>query len=206
MHGSPVDTTRRHVTSEAMRSIERAFLIGVEGATELLLIRHGDCYEDLDTTLDDPPLSPTGREQARRLGQRMRDVELDAIYSSPLRRAVETAEQISGDIRIDPRLVEVEAESSDGHVQVKEDPRQAAARLRSVVDEVVERHPGGRVALVCHGVLILNYLAEVLRLEPGTLRVIPYYTSVSVIRARGDRRMAGGLCDIAHLEGLPWPR
>ena len=29
--------------STAMRSIEAAFLIGVEGATEVLLVRHADC-------------------------------------------------------------------------------------------------------------------------------------------------------------------
>ncbi len=189
-----------------MRSIERAFLIGIEGATELLLIRHGDCYEDLDSTLDDPPLSPTGREQARRLGERLRHADLAAVYSSPLKRAFETAREIREDVIVDPRLIEVEAETSNGVVEIKEDPHQAAARLRGVVDELTERHPGRRVAVVCHGVLILNYLAEVLRLEPGTLRMIPYYTSVSVVRAKGERRMAGGLCDIAHLEGLPWPK
>lgn len=201
-----VETTRRHATSEAMRSIERAFLIGVEGVTELLLIRHGDCYEDLDTTLDDPPLSPTGREQAKRLGSRLKRGEIDAVYSSPLKRALDTALEISDEVEVDPRLVEVEADSSSGYVQIKEEPSSAAARLRAVVEELVARHPGGRVAVVCHGVLILNYLCELLRVEAGMLRVMPYYTSVSVVRAKGERRMAGALCDIAHLEGLPWPR
>jgi len=189
-----------------MRSIERAFLIGVEGATEILLVRHADCYEDLDSTLDDPPLSPTGQEQARRLGERLKRVPLDAVYSSPLTRARDTALQIRPDVKTDNRLLEVEADSSGGFVQIKEDPASAAARLRAFVDEVVERHPGGRVAVVCHGVLILNYLCEVLRLDHGALRLMPYYTSISVVRAKDDRRMAGALADIAHLEGLPWPR
>ena len=189
-----------------MRSIERAFLIGVEGATEVLLVRHGDCYEDLDSTLDDPPLSPTGREQARRLGARLERVPIDAVYSSPLRRAYETAREIQDQVLTDARLVEVEADSSGGHVEIKEDPASAAARLRSVVDEVVARHPGGRAVVVCHGVLILNYLCDVLRLEHGTLRVMPYYTSLSVVRGLGERRMAGAIADIAHLEGLPWPK
>jgi broad specificity phosphatase PhoE len=189
-----------------MRSIERAFLIGVEGVTEVLLVRHGDCYEDLDGTLDDPRLSPTGREQARRLGERLKRLPIDAVYSSPLRRARDTALQIQADVQADPRLVEVEADSSSGMVEIREDPASAAARLGTFVDEAVARHPGGRVVVVCHGVLILNYLCEVLRLEHGTLRLMPYYTSVSVVRAKGERRMAGALADIAHLEGLPWPR
>ena len=43
-------------------------------------------------------------------------------------------------------------------------------------------------------------LSDVLRLEPGQLRMLPYYTSISVVRALGDRRMVGALGDTAHLE------
>lgn len=189
-----------------MRSIERAFLVGVAGATEVLLVRHGDCYEDMDERLDDPPLSPAGREQARRLGERLRRLGVDAVYSSPLRRARETAAEIGQDVAVDRRLVEVEVDSSSGQVEVREEPGAAAARMRAVVEEIAARHAGGRVVAVCHGVLILNYLCEVLRLEPGTLRLLPYYTSISVVRVKEGRVMAGALVDIAHLEGLDWAR
>ena len=189
-----------------MRSIERAFLIGVDDATEVVLVRHGDCYEELDDTLDDPPLSPTGQEQARRLGERVRRLGFDAVYSSPLLRARQTAAAITSEVRVDDRLIEVEADSSSGHVEIKEDPAAAAARLRAVVDELVPAHPGGRAVVVTHGVLILNYLCEVLRLEHGRLRFLPYYTSLSVVRGLDGRRMAGAMGDIAHLEGLAWAR
>jgi probable phosphoglycerate mutase len=201
----PPETTRPPV-SQAMRSIERAFLIGVEGATEIVLVRHGDCYEDLDGTLDDPPLSPTGREQAHRLAERLRRLEIAAVCSSPLRRARETAEAIGLEVRVDPRLVEVEVDSSTGYVEVREQPAAAAARLAAVAAELTDRFPGQRLVVVTHGVLILNYLCEVLRLEHGTLRLLPYYTSVSIVRILGERRMAGSIGDIAHLEGLRWPR
>ena len=45
-----------------------------------------------------------------------------------------------------------------------------------------------------------SYLTDVLRLEPGVLRILPYYTSISIVRALGDRRMIGALGDVAHLE------
>src|SRR5437870_4258985 len=75
--------------TRAMRSLERAFLLGVPGVTEILLIRHGDAYEGLDVLLDgsldsDPGLSPSGREQARRLAERLGRLGVDAVYSSPL--------------------------------------------------------------------------------------------------------------------------
>ena len=50
----------------------------------------------------DLPLSETGRMQASMLGEQMRDVHLDAIYVSPLLRAVQTAEAFPQDC---PRIV-----------------------------------------------------------------------------------------------------
>ena len=73
-----------------MRSIEQAYLIGVDGVTEVWLVRHADVYATLDD-FDDPGLSPRGREQARRLAERVRGVGVTAVYASPHRRALETA-------------------------------------------------------------------------------------------------------------------
>lgn len=200
----PEAGAQRPPASRAMRSIERAFLYGVPGATEVVMVRHGDCYDGLDDTRDDPELSRAGREQARRLGERLRRVELDAVYSSPLRRALETARAIRHEVVVDPRLIEVETETGSGYVHVREQPEQVVARMSAAVADAVARHPGGRVVLVGHGVAILNYLADVMRVEQGRLRLLPYYTSLNVVRILGDRRMAGSLSDVAHLEGLPW--
>lgn len=189
-----------------MRSIERAFLIGVDGATEVLLVRHADCYDELEDTRDDPPLSPAGREQARRLGERLRRLRIDAVYSSPLTRAVETARAIREDVEVDERLVEVTTDTSTGFVEVKESPEDCVRRISAAVGDAVSAHPGGRVVMVSHGVAILNYLCDVLRVELGRLRLLPYYTSVNIVRVLGDRRMAGALADVAHLEGMPWLR
>lgn len=61
--------------------------------------------------LTDEPLSETGRQQARDAGKMLGDVKFDAVFASPLDRAIETASLISGwkkeDIRIDKRLIEV---------------------------------------------------------------------------------------------------
>src|SRR5579864_713039 len=92
--------------TRAMRSLEALFLIGVEGVTEIWLVRHADCYQQM-TEVEDPPLSAMGREQAKRLAARMQRARPAAVYSSPMRRAVETARAIADDIRIDKRLVEM---------------------------------------------------------------------------------------------------
>jgi 2,3-bisphosphoglycerate-dependent phosphoglycerate mutase len=186
--------------TEAMRSLEAAFLIGVEGVTTIWLVRHGDCYEDMAEG-PDPPLSATGRKQAERLGKRVRHAGATAIYSSPYRRAVETARFLGDDVHEDPRLVEIElALGDDGSLDFKEPATSVVDRMRSAIDDIVAGHPGEHVAVVTHGVALMAYITDVLRLEPGQVRLLPYFTSVSVVRALGDRRMVGSIADTAHLE------
>ena len=186
--------------TQAMRSLEAAFLIGVEDVTEIWLVRHGDCYEDM-TDGPDPPLSPLGRQQAARLAARLRPMPPAAVYSSPYRRAQETARAITDDVHVDPRLIEMAMDLSDeGMLNFKESPVDVIARMRAAVDDCAQKHPGRRVIVVGHGAAIVTYLTDVLRLEPGQLRLLPYYTSVSIVRAQGDRRVVGGFGDVAHLE------
>ena len=121
--------------------------------------------------------------------------------SSPARRALETARTVAADVEVDERLVEVATSLDDGHIEVTESPESAVDRMRAAVADAVASHPGGRVILVGHGVAILAYLCDILRLEFGTLRILPYYTSVNIVRLLGERSMVGSLADVAHLEG-----
>lgn len=188
-----------HLT-RAMQSLEAIFLIGIEGVTEVLLVRHADCYRDMTDAVD-PPLSSLGREQARRLAERVRRVDHSAVYSSPLRRAMETARAITDDVRVDGRLVEMALEiSEDGTLDFKESHDSAVARMSGVLDEIVSKHEGQRVVVVCHAASIVACLTDVMRLGPGQLRILPYYTSISTVRVLGDRRIVGALGDTAHLE------
>jgi probable phosphoglycerate mutase len=184
----------------AIRSLQQAYLIGVEGVTEVWLVRHADVY-DQGELVSDPPLSPLGRKQVNRLAERLKSVNVDAVYSSPLRRALQTATALRDRVETDPRLTEARASYPNGKVELQERPDALIERMRDAVDAAVAAHPGGRIVMVSHGIAILNYLCDVLRLTPGTLRLFPDFTSVSVIRVKGDRRVAGSLCDTAHLEG-----
>lgn len=186
--------------TQAMRSLEATFLIGVEGVTVLWLVRHGDCYEGM-TEGSDPPLSPLGRTQAARLAERVKHVGATAFYASPLRRAVETAHIIGGDVHEDNRLIEIDLElDEDSTLHFKESTASVVERMRSAIDDIVAAHPGEHVVVVTHGIALMAYISEVLHLEPGQLRLLPYYTSVSVVRAFGDVRMVSTVADTAHLE------
>jgi broad specificity phosphatase PhoE len=197
--------------TRVMRRVEQAFLFGVPGTTEAWLIRHGDCYQDM-VEAGDPPLSSLGREQARRVGERVRQAGVAAVFSSDSRRAFETAQAISDKVVKDPRLREIENDPAAA-VQLILNRRQSftesseavARRMHEAVDEAAAAHPGGRIAIVTHGVAILCYVGSLMGLEiPAGLRLMPYYTSVTVVRVNLglDRRMVGSLVDATHLAGM----
>src|SRR6266567_2309466 len=184
----------------AMRSLEATFLIGVEGVTEVWLVRHADCYEDMSDGAD-PALSALGRRQAELLGKRIGKVKHDAVYSSPYRRALETARAISDDVRLDERLIEMDMELGTlGELDFKELPASVIDRMSAAIDDIAQAHPGGRVIVIAHGAAMIMFLTHVLRLEPGQLRFLPYFTSVNVLRVLGDRQIVGTMGDTSHLQ------
>lgn len=91
------------------------FLSLKSGATEIYLIRHADALPGADEVseggYDDQALSDLGRRQAAALGERLRQIELAAVYSSPIGRARETAAYVAQaqglETRIEPDLREI---------------------------------------------------------------------------------------------------
>ncbi len=203
------------------------------GATRLYLVRHAQSegnrgeYTGPD---DDPPLSEVGREQARRLAQRFARQRVDAVYSSPLRRAQETAGAIAGAANLkvrtldDLREVDLGQAQTDYEAFTEEDARalrdrvanqptwdsfpgsegSAAARRRIVaaMDSVTEECGGKRVAVVTHGGVIQTYVSLVLGLERDFV-FYAFNAGITSIRAQGDRRVIWRLNDVAHLDGMP---
>jgi len=87
------------------------FLFQHDYAAELFIVRHADAIPQADEIIpsgiyDDLPLSRVGREQAQALAERLSSLNFDAIYSSPLRRCLETAEPLAERLGIQPIIVE----------------------------------------------------------------------------------------------------
>jgi broad specificity phosphatase PhoE len=184
-----------------MRSLEHQYLLGVDGVTEVWLVRHADVYDGL-ADVHNPPLSTRGRDEAARLAERVRRLPVAAVYASPARRAQETARLLSDEVRLDAGLGEATARFTGGRLLVEEPAPDIVQRMRTAVDGAVAAHPAARVVMIGHGIAILNYLADVMRLTRGSLRLYPPFTGVSIVRARGERRAVGTLFDVSHLEGF----
>lgn len=77
--------------------------------TTILLARHGETDWNRDNRFQghaDPPLNESGRAQAAELARALADEPLAAIYSSPLRRAFETAQIVAASHGLEPMAVE----------------------------------------------------------------------------------------------------
>ncbi|KNF07896.1 phosphoserine phosphatase 1 [Gottschalkia purinilytica] len=69
---------------------------------KFILVRHGETEANANKIFSgwtDFPLTPNGIKQAEKLGEELKKYDIDVIYSSPLPRALKTAEYISKAIK-----------------------------------------------------------------------------------------------------------
>lgn len=150
-------------------------------STRVFLIRHADVENPrrlLYGHLDGFQLSALGRAQALAVGDRLRSADLKRIVSSPLARAVETAELISSRLaapallEVDPELREAEFsrylqglpywqipvrrplwfvhKARRGLLPGDEAIEQLGGRVLSVMKRMAREHPGEAMAIVSH--------------------------------------------------------
>jgi len=148
--------------------------------TVVLLARHGQTDWNRDQRFQghsDPPLNETGRAQAATLAEELRDVPLAAVYSSDLRRAVETAAVVAAakglPVRSRPQLREIDVGEwagltvSEIETRFPDAMRRHAAggdgwergethavmqeRIVAAVSELAAGHPDETILLVGHG-------------------------------------------------------
>ena len=196
---------------------------------ELWLIRHAlpQRVEGADGPAD-PPLTDQGREQAEKMANWWAPFGVDAIYSSPMRRAVETSAPLAEATGIDPVILdglkEFDAHSAT-YIPIEElradpdlwkaaieewmSPEAVSGRddFRATVLETLNTIEGGdhgRVAVVCHGGVINACLSDALQLS-GALFFEPAYTSVSRVLARPGRRQVVSINEAPHLGHLVLP-
>lgn len=72
----------------------------------LYCIRHGESTYNIEGRIqgqEDTPLSPLGERQSQILAQTLATLRADAIYASPLRRAMQTAQPLANILHLEPR-------------------------------------------------------------------------------------------------------
>jgi probable phosphoglycerate mutase len=191
----------------------------------LLLIRHGEPVRIVDADGPaDPPLGDRGRVQSDRLAAWLAQEHIDAVVSSPMRRARQTAAPLAAahgvQIQIHDGLAEfdvkatsyipleeLKATGDERYLAMKEgrldsygiDLAEFQAAAVSAVEQVIAAHPSRKVAVCCHGGVINAYTSHVIGLD----RVLWFetgYTSISRVAASSQ---AAGSRSIISLNETP---
>ena len=180
---------------------------------------------ELETGIADPELSLEGHEQSKKMAAYLASENIVAVYASPLRRAIETAQPLIEQLGIQYEICEGVAEfdrNSNEYVPAEElratnDPRWQKMmkgewdetadspevfrdRVISSINELIERHPGEKVAVVCHGGVINQYLAYVLGISTQMGFFYPQYTSIHRVAAsRSGAKSIVSINESSHL-------
>ncbi len=200
----------------------------------IYMIRHGAT----DNNLADPPrlqgrrenpgLSEEGRRQAEQTADFLSQYPIASVYSSPLRRAVETAQPIAArhvrPVEIVDQITEVDLGDWDGRdwneIQTKDaeayrsymdDPdthtypggesfAQVIQRVTPAMERLAEDNLGGQIAVTAHNIVIRMYLGHLLGLAPKEARWLSQSNcGLNVLRYRKGRMKLRTVNAVFHL-------
>jgi broad specificity phosphatase PhoE len=170
-------------------------------ATRVFMVRHGATVlsaEDRFAGATDVELSDEGREQTRRLAERLSREKIVAVYASPLGRTMETAQILAASHQLEVQTRdglreishgrweqmtrrEVEDKFPEEAAEWEKDPYTFAplggesglavtARALPALVEIVRAHPGDHVLVVSHKGTIRLLLSSLLGFDPRRYR------------------------------------
>jgi broad specificity phosphatase PhoE len=157
----------------------------------IYLLRHGETFWNADGNrycgATDIGLTEKGIQQAHLAAGLLKNMSFDAVYSSPLQRAFNTAQIASGQesaVVIDPRLTEADFGEWEGKTRdefIAEDPElwarwasepddthaggsgetamQVVTRVDDFFQEMLVKHPGGTILVVAHNAVNRFYMS-----------------------------------------------
>lgn len=179
---------------------------------QVIFVRHGESVwhdENRYAGVTDIDLTEYGRAQADALATWAKQADLTAVWSSPLRRCRQTADQ-SADraglpLRLDPRLRELDFGIAEGltradmrqqlpreleafeadpvadHFPQGEDPAAAGERYLDFLADLRAEHQEGRVLVVAHSTAIRLTLCRLLGVPLRDYRrVFPYLANCAL--------------------------
>jgi len=202
--------------------------------TSIYIVRHGQTAwnkEEIFRGRTDIPLDKTGLKQARLAGEYFKGMVIQGIYSSPLSRAWQTAEQIAlfQNLKAQPiegiidmsfgnweghALQEIERIDPETYRQWREEPHLARlpggetlddVRKRAIasLEEVIERHTGETLVLVSHRVVNKVLICGILGIDNSHFWQITQDTAaINLIQYKRGRYILSFMNETCHLKLL----
>lgn len=195
----------------------------------LLLVRHGQTEGNVQERYQgrtDVELNEVGLQQADRLARRLSSEKIDCVYSSDLKRAVQTAERVASarNLRVNPRkeLRELDVGEFEGKrlEEIVEDHgpleemwsegewrapggetlSELSARVDRFVADVKRCHEEGTILVVAHGGMLRSLISGFLGIDPHNWwRFQLDSASLSVLELHPERAVVALLNDTCHL-------
>jgi len=202
--------------------------------TSVYLIRHGQTAwnkEEIFRGRTDVPLDETGLRQAELAGEYFTGMEIHAIYSSPLARALQTAQKIARPHSVQVQPLEGIIDMSFGnweghpHEEIKKmDPEtyrlwraephrarlpggesleEVRVRAMAAVEEVIQSNLGKALVLVSHRVVNKVLICGVLGIDNSHFWQIGQdTTAINLIQYRDGKYILSFLNETCHLKRL----
>jgi broad specificity phosphatase PhoE len=173
---------------------------------KLIITRHGETEGNVKRVLADisDPLTSKGVKQAEAVSERLKNEKIDAIFSSPIKRAKETAQIIAkhhpnAKFIIVDELKEMELGSylNKGFDEVDwdlipddvENKTSLYKRAKKVIERVLEEFSSGTVLFVAHNAINKAMIRFVRKWHPEDKRSIPQgNTAISIFEISAEDR------------------
>lgn len=134
----------------------------------LYLIRHGETYFNIDPTKS-KELTNKGKKQAKEIIKKLKNQKFDAIYSSTMSRAKDTAKEI---IKFHPKTQYFEREEFK-EISGKLIGRQESVSLKKYICnklrmqkalKILRKNSDKKILVICHENVILYILTKFLKI------------------------------------------
>ena len=202
--------------------------------TSIYLVRHGQTAwnrEEIFRGRTDIPLDETGLKQAELAGEYLKEVAIEAIYSSPLSRALETAEKIARfhNLKVQPLegIIDMSFGNWEGHAhqEIKKNDSETYRRWReephlvrlsggeslddvrvrsmAALEEVIRKHPGKALIIVSHRVVNKVLICGILGLDNSHFwQISQDPTAINLIQYRNGKYILSLMNETCHLKPL----
>lgn len=200
---------------------------------KIYITRHGETEWNKEGKMQgwkDSVLTEKGVENAKRLGAKLKDIEFDCIYCSPLGRTIDTAKNIKGDKSIKIVICEGLKEMGFGtwegmeHARIEElypeqqynfwnQPHMYETidgetfeeffnRVRSVLNDIISNNSGENILIVTHAAVIkaIYSIIKNLSLEDFWSPPFMYDTCLTILEIANEKKSFILEADVSHLD------
>ena len=202
--------------------------------TSVYLVRHGQTAwnkEEIFRGRTDVPLDETGLKQAELAAEYFREMEIGAIYSSPLSRALQTGQKIAQfhNLKVQPlsgiidmsfgdwegrQHQEIREKDNKTYRQWVEEPHlvrlpggegldDVRVRTMAALEEVIRKHPEKTLVLVSHRVICKVLICAILGLDNSHFwQITQDTTAINLIQYRRGNYILSLMNETCHLKPL----